>query len=875
MRLLRLVDDDILDLHPRLSLVAGLTEAQRETLVSVIRQLGEGVRVGAQGLVEAQGVVLDLSPDISDTLDLPGGLDALLTGDELPGLPDGPAARRKRNLVDELEGARRTRAATAAAVDAAREHQARLTDEVARLKADAENADTRQAALAGELETAQHAVADLSSSLQQTEAQIASLEKLDREALQADAESQLEDARAALAEAEAAHGLAISQLRELQEADQSEDLGPQIDEARREVEQLEAAFEAALAEAQNASADPESETAPDDHAAELESQIAAAQARVDDLQRQLDEARRDSDPPTREYLDAVAEIERFLHADSDADDRQADLAVRATSLADELDAVLEEIAAHEAEGGQAELDEARAAVDEARQELLEIETSSRPQQRDPALVEQLEQVHADLLETQEKAESRFGGKKARQRVDALRADEIEILQKLGFSTYSDFMMSSSILSVDTASSLRVDRARRELIEAEERLAEAQARSNVLAQPPAELLNRQALLRGEASAMLGYPSPDRLPGDAPSLLRSLADSQSQSSSDDAVRSALAFVGADTAAAADDLRQAAQAWLDAEVEALDQKQSAIEMLEQELQAAKADYELLDRERFSASMVATTRASGVPNDASVDQAAIALSDARDALAELEARRLTSASSEGEIAAAAARAEQLHDELDAAARRVQDLQAAMAEFDIGRHNNELRDLQKQRVEIVEALKVATARRDEVAAQRDAVAAIDKDGRSISEVEGALVEARAAAEQAAAAASAADSALVALQEELTALESQLAAERVTSGGVAAEVDEIEFYVLARIAALRSASFAGSVPLLVDNAFAALSAEDEMRVLRRLERMADSVQVIYLTDRPEIAAAIEAMTVDRAAVVQFEPAAASAPAPAG
>ena len=62
--------------------------------------------------------------------------------------------------------------------------------------------------------------------------------------------------------------------------------------------------------------------------------------------------------------------------------------------------------------------------------------------------------------------------------------------------------------------------------------------------------------------------------------------------------------------------------------------------------------------------------------------------------------------------------------------------------------------------------------------------------------------------------------------------------------EAIEFYLLARLAAQRQVSYAGSVPLVIDDALAGVPDDDVRRVLQGLSRMAESVQVLYLTDDP-------------------------------
>jgi hypothetical protein len=62
------------------------------------------------------------------------------------------------------------------------------------------------------------------------------------------------------------------------------------------------------------------------------------------------------------------------------------------------------------------------------------------------------------------------------------------------------------------------------------------------------------------------------------------------------------------------------------------------------------------------------------------------------------------------------------------------------------------------------------------------------------------------------------------------------------DVDDTEWYLLTRLAAQRSLSFAGSVPLVLDHTLEDMDREEVHRVLDRVEQMTDVVQVVYLGD---------------------------------
>lgn len=80
--------------------------------------------------------------------------------------------------------------------------------------------------------------------------------------------------------------------------------------------------------------------------------------------------------------------------------------------------------------------------------------------------------------------------------------------------------------------------------------------------------------------------------------------------------------------------------------------------------------------------------------------------------------------------------------------------------------------------------------------------------------------------------------------------------------EEVEWYLIARLATQRAVCLGGALPMLVDDALAALDQDQLAHVLDRLERMAGAVQVIVVSDDPRVSAwAVEAGFL-RAAAVQ-------------
>ena len=85
-------------------------------------------------------------------------------------------------------------------------------------------------------------------------------------------------------------------------------------------------------------------------------------------------------------------------------------------------------------------------------------------------------------------------------------------------------------------------------------------------------------------------------------------------------------------------------------------------------------------------------------------------------------------------------------------------------------------------------------------------------------------------------------------------------GGDAGQ-EALEFYLLARLASLRNVSFAGGVPLVVDDAFDGMPRDELRTLLGKLEKMAEAVQIIYLTDDENITDWATEVGFQRAAVV--------------
>ena len=92
-------------------------------------------------------------------------------------------------------------------------------------------------------------------------------------------------------------------------------------------------------------------------------------------------------------------------------------------------------------------------------------------------------------------------------------------------------------------------------------------------------------------------------------------------------------------------------------------------------------------------------------------------------------------------------------------------------------------------------------------------------------------------------------EERNRVAESERSAQRLAARKAAAataDVDGVEWSLLARIAAQRSVSFVGSMPLVIDDALSTFPFERVEAVYDRLARMSDVVQIFVLTDDPAV-----------------------------
>ena len=102
MRLLQLTldpeRDAVLELHGAMTVVTGMSDRERQRLIRIVTAVAKGDDPGAPGLVEAHGVVLDLTSEVLAMLDTGADVDPLVRRRDLPGaqpvlLDDGAVGR--------------------------------------------------------------------------------------------------------------------------------------------------------------------------------------------------------------------------------------------------------------------------------------------------------------------------------------------------------------------------------------------------------------------------------------------------------------------------------------------------------------------------------------------------------------------------------------------------------------------------------------------------------------------------------------------------------------------------------------------------------------------------------------------------------------
>jgi hypothetical protein len=148
---------------------------------------------------------------------------------------------------------------------------------------------------------------------------------------------------------------------------------------------------------------------------------------------------------------------------------------RANQLADEFVTLQSRVAEFERELETQGLGTASAlaAVESARQELASAEKAMRKPVLSPADVAELEAAHEEVLQAESKGSGRFNRGGSKKLDDAVAAQQA-ILDRVGFPTWSAYVMGAGLLGIDPMAEERLERARIDLDRAEAHWADVAA-----------------------------------------------------------------------------------------------------------------------------------------------------------------------------------------------------------------------------------------------------------------------------------------------------------------------------------------------------------------------------------------------------------------
>lgn len=833
-------------LHPQLTVLRDLGTERRAWALQVLSHLGAGHDVDASGLVEAHGIHFDLDRDALTLLglDVPEGA-ALVVAADLPGHHPELAATVSRRIEatrhrDRLQTALVEQRDTLRALVEQRDDAIARRTELERGEGPARAAIDASAAEAARLEaelgTARKELA--ASELRMGEAQQARDAAIEeRAALRTRLDAAQNRRRVAVAEATQAAG-ALESARAA--ASTNGDPGSDVDAARERLHTAERAL---------------AEVSP----ADGESALGAYLTRLE--RRRVELARMDAAMTSADATTVAQALEVLTGASSEG----API-VAALALADSWRDLHQQISALEA-GVSAEERRAEAGLGAARHAVVEAESDFNQPILTPEQISKVEAAHQAVLEAQDRADGRFGGNRARRRLEELRADERRVLERLGFSTYADYMMSTSSRSAGPANRTALDVARAQ---------RAQAEADLVALPGAadrvrrrtELLQRREDIAPKVAELLGHePTGPETEDELRSLREEVPATEPAL---DALADSLIQVGVDVGPGPherDDVVLLARAYLAEEQQARDRRTEVAEA------TAKLDQAIGElrsaRERGQ---------KDVPDDLDLPGLARPLPDPPEPEADASDRTLREARwAEVETArAAVSEAETLADRQRASATEARELEALLASAteaeqaaatDVANAEAELGSGVDQQVNVA-AERAADAERllaEAQATEADVIARIEVR-RATDDVQPLLdtVEAEVAEAEAAVRATAASEQAIAT--ELSAADADLAtaiAAEMAVGAAAEDRDrstivaDTDWALLGRLAAVRHVGPGGSAPLVLDDPFTALTDDEVPALLDRLAQMAGAVQVVVVSDRAAVAAWAESVGPDR------------------
>ncbi len=811
MRLLQLNPDGnevaALDFHPMVTVVTGLTPSGRERVIEAVTALPKGTDPGCNGLLEAHGILLDLDAKTLQMLDLETGLDVLIRPEDVP-----------RNPGERVGGASPASYATGTAGSNG---------------VGGDDADHPEGS-AGDAPAVPQLDLSVLSSIQPLgpEEYLAVVERgahpeldeaIDRQAQSAEALGILREAAE-----KAREGFRDAQIRRQRaeaalERATSADRGPNLRLVTDEFEPDEAPDE---------EPNETHETVQDQRArrTELTARVEELNATVARVDRGITELASLDPRPVQVLVDAIRNPAPVEYVVSERGQELADEFVR---LQSEVNVLEEGLAARGMD-----TPTAMARLDAARDELSRAEKAMRPPEYTDADRLELEAAHDEVLEAEKKARGR-----GRKRLEEAQQRERDILDRMGFPTWSAYVMGSSLMGIDPAAEQRLEKARFELEAAEQHWSDVTAM--IEADPVhRELLDRLEALYLEAFDMLGGDDETE---DLENKLRNLQEAKREVSMDELVEALVyqleivgiklppGMTGVDrTVLVAEAFLEETKAIVDRLNELGDEKVAALtelDEIEDEL-ATLLTFEQLDESDAELEAAAAQGAEALAQkERDLEEARVAAAQVEKDLAEIEREHEVAVEEEEEYADFVEAREAL---LDAA---------------------------------IQVESVSRGRLNKLASELALADALAEAGISADEYQAAL-DAQ-AAEEAGRAGGAADEigeVASSFATELEGVGPSTDAAFDDADDVDASPEAVEFFLLARLAALRTVSFAGSVPLIIDDALTGKPRAEVEQLLHKLERMSESVQIIYLSDDDTVTGWADNVGFEHAAVVAASPA---------
>jgi hypothetical protein len=777
MRLLQInpngSDASVLDLHPMITVVTGLSPTGRDVVLRAVQALPRGEDPGCTGLLESHGVLLDLDVASLRLLGLEADLEVVVGRGDLPAPASGAGAGGPASARPSLDQfVAQTPGGVHPELDAARQAQANAREALEVLR-------------------------EASTSARATYEEVAARKRRAEAAL-------------ALAQAPTA-----PHLRLVTDAETGEKL---ITE------------ETDFAELRR-------------HRAELAARIDELGERVTVIDRSLQELSAIDTRPLVVLLDAIRNPQPIEYVPSERARDLADEFVALQGRVNELESELE----RDGRGTASAVER----LEECRTELAAAEKAMRKPELGPGDIEELEAAHEAVLEAEKKASGGLRKKGGQRALEEAQRREQEVLDRIGFPTYSSYVMGAGLLAIDHTAEQRLERARFDLEAAEAHWARLSA--EIEANPEHKgLLDKLEAVYLEAYDLLGGEEPD----DVEAALRNLQVPKREVTTDelgDALAYQLELVG---------LQLGPSPTLDLTVmaaEAFVEEASAIEGRISELQEERGKA-LAERDVAEAQLAELPEPPPeVEPIADLDADADAGFTGFSGFAAFD--DAPGASGEPLSPAQAVPTEDGFESFSAFPSLLGDADGAetLGDGDPALLSvvpaDDLGGLEEEEPAPAEA---HAADLEQLEQDLEEAAEDEAEYREWFESREALVDAAIQID------TVATSRLMRVAAELLdqgAGVEPLAATAPGPEDADAEREAVEVYLLARLSALRSVSFAGSVPLAVDDALRGLPATEVERLLGKLERLSTDVQILYLSDDPTVVAWAESVGFERAAVV--------------